>query len=216
FRSGLKRVPAKEHTSLWWAALIIGVVLLVAPSWTGHAAAAIKDFRLAVITDWLHLVAGAFWVGGLFHLAFTAPPILRSIERTKRAGVLHQIVRLFTRVAIPTVVVLVVAGLYNTWVHVESFGALWFTAYGRTLLLKLLLVLLMLVLGGVNNFHFGKKAARLSESQEGEVAAQEHSKLEGGFSRSVMLEAALGVAVLLVTAILVFETPARGHPVVTS
>ena len=76
-----------------------------------------------------------------------------------------------------------------------------------------LLAVLMLVLGGVNNFHFGKKAARLSESQEGEVAAQEHSKLEGGFSRSVMLEAALGVAVLLVTAILVFETPARGHPV---
>ncbi len=213
---GLKRPPAKEHTALWWAALLIGVVLLIAPSWTGHAAAAIKDFRLAVITDWLHLVAGAFWVGGLFHLAFTAAPILRSIVRAKRAGVLHQIVRLFTRVAIPTVVVLVLAGLYNTWVHVESFGTLWSSVYGRTLLLKLLLVALMLVLGGLNNFHFGKKAARLSESQEGEVAANAYHNLERGFSRSVILEAALGVAVLLVTAILVFQTPARSHPVMTS
>jgi copper transport protein len=210
----LKRAPAKEHTAHWWAALLIGVVLLVAPSWTGHAAAAIKDFRLAVVTDWLHLVAGAFWVGALFHLALVTRPILQGVDRTKRAGVLHQIVRLFTKVAIPTVVVLVLAGLYNTWVHIDSLGQLWSTAYGRTLLLKLFLVVLMLVLGGVNNFHFGKKAAHLSESQEGE--SQEHSKLETGFSRSVILEAALGVAVLLVTAILVFQTPARRHPVMTS
>ena len=213
---GLKGAPAKEHTAIWWAALLIGVVLVIAPSWTGHAAAAIKDFRLAVVTDWLHLVAGAFWVGGLFHLALITRPILRGLDRTKRAGVLHQIVRLFTRVAIPTVVLLVFAGLYNTWVHVDSFGALWVTAYGRTLLLKLLLVVLMLVLGGINNFHFGTKAARLSESQEGEEVSQEHSKLETGFSRSVILEAALGVAVLLVTAILVFQTPARSHPIMTS
>src|SRR5207244_11165229 len=66
---GLKRAPTKEHQALWWTALILGIVLLVAPSWTGHAAAAIKDFRLAVVTDWVHLVAGAFWVGGLFHLS---------------------------------------------------------------------------------------------------------------------------------------------------
>lgn len=215
-RRSLKHAPAKEHRALWWTALIVGVVLLVAPSWTGHATAAIKDFRLAVVTDWLHLVAGAIWVGGLFYLTFTALPILRSIDRTKRAGVLHQIVRLFTKVAIPTVVVLVVAGLYNTWVHVESFGALWSTAYGRTLLLKLLLVALMLVLGGLNNFHFGKIAARLSDSQEGEIAANDYNNLERGFSRSVILESALGVAVLLVTAILVFQTPARSHLVMTS
>src|SRR5207247_1334746 len=106
---GLKRAPAKEHTALWWAALIVGIVLLVAPSWTGHAAAAIKDFRLAVLTDWLHLVAGAFWVGGLFHLALVTRPTLQKLDRTKRAGVLYQIIRLFTRVAIPTVYVLSVS-----------------------------------------------------------------------------------------------------------
>jgi hypothetical protein len=60
-----------------------------------------------------------------------------------------------------------------------------------------------------------KKAARLSETEESESAAPEHSKLEKGFLRSVMFEAVLGVAVLLVTAILVFQTPARSHPVMT-
>lgn len=212
----LRRRPPIESRGMWWTGLIIGMLLLVAPSWTGHAAAAIKDFRLAVVTDWLHLVAGAFWVGGLFHLALTTKPILRGLDETDRAAMLHRIVRLFTRVAIPAVIVLVLAGLYNTWVHVESFGSLWSTDYGRTLLLKLLLVALMLVLGGLNNFHFGKKAARLSASEESNFEAHEHSKLEQGFTRSIVFEAALGVAVLLITAILVFQTPARSHPVMTS
>jgi copper transport protein len=211
-----KRSPAKEPGALWWAALLVGVVLLVAPSWTGHAAAAKKEFRLAVVSDWLHLVAGAFWVGGLFHLALTIGPVLRGFDKRERPGMLHRIIRLFTRVAIPTVILLVLAGLYNTWVHVESFGALWSTAYGRTLLLKLMLVTLMLALGGLHNFHFGKKAGRLSETEEGEIGPRDHSKLEQRFSRSVIVEAALGIAVLLITAILVFQTPARSHPAMTS
>ena len=151
----LKQSPAKEARALWWTALLLGVVLLVAPSWTGHAAAASKDFRLAVVSDWLHLVAGAFWVGGLFHLALTTGLVLRGFDKRERPGMIHRIVRLFTRIAIPTVILLVLAGLYNTWVHVESFGALWSTTYGRTLLLKLMLVTLMLALGGLHKFHFG-------------------------------------------------------------
>lgn len=211
-----KRSPAKEPGALWWTALLVGIVLLVAPSWTGHAAAANKEFRLAVASDWLHLVAGAFWVGGLFHLALTIGPVLRGFDKRERPGMLHRIVRLFTKVAIPTVILLVLAGSYNTWAHVESFGALWSTTYGRTLLLKLVLVTLMLALGALHNFHFGKKAARLSGSKEGEVGSGDHSKLGQGFSRSVIVEAVLGVAVLLITAILVFQTPARSHPAMTS
>ena len=212
----LKKSPAKEARALWWTALLLGVVLLVAPSWTGHAAAAIKDFRLAVVSDWLHLVAGAVWVGGLFHLALAARPLLRGLDTGQRAGMLHRIVRLFTRVAIPTVVVLVLSGLYNTWAHVESFGALWSTTYGRTLLLKLVLVALMLALGAMNNFHFGKKAEQLSKTKKGEIGTRDYSKLEQGFSRSVIVEAVLGIAVLLITAILVFQPPARSHPATTS
>jgi copper transport protein len=211
-----KRSPAKEPGALWWTALLVGVVLLVAPSWTGHAAAANREFRLAVVSDWLHLVAGAFWAGGLFHLALTVGSVLRGFDKRERPGMLHRIVRLFTRVAIPAVILLVLAGLYNTWAHVESFGALWSTIYGRTLLLKLMLVTLMLALGALHNFHFGKKAARLSGSKEGEVGSGDHSKLGQRFSRSVIVEAVLGVAVLLITAILVFQTPARSHPAMTS
>ena len=208
----LRRAPDQAHRAPWWVGLFAGAVLLIAPSWTGHAVAAVRDFRLAVVTDWLHLLAGGFWVGGLFHLAMTLPTALAGVDRTHRISLLAQVIKRFTRVAMPSVALLVVAGLYNTWVHVPSFSGLWLTPYGNTLLLKLFFVGLMLLLGGLNNFHFGKRVARLAKMQGEAENDAERVKLERGFARSVLLEAAIGVVVLLVTSTLVFMTPARSHP----
>lgn len=204
--------PDEPQTGLWWTGLVAGAVLLIAPSWTGHAVASTKDFRLAVVVDWLHLLAGGFWVGGLFHLAMTLPMALAGVDKTHRIRVLGQVIKRFTRVAIPSVALLVLAGLYNTWVHVPSLSGLWSTPYGKTLLIKLLFVGLMLLLGGLNNFHFGKRVARLAKLQGEAENDAERVKLDRGFARSVVLEASIGVVVLLVTSALVFMTPARSHP----
>lgn len=211
----LKRAPGEAHKVLWCVGFIAGAVLLIAPSWTGHAVAAIEDFRLAVVSDWLHLLAGGFWVGGLFHLAMTLPTALAGVDKTDRIALLAQVIKRFTKVAMPSVALLVLAGLYNTWAHVPSFNGFWLTPYGQTLLLKLLFVGLMLFLGGLNNFHFGKRVARLAKMQSEAENDAERVKLERGFARSVVLEAAIGVVVLLVTSALVFMTPARSHPVMS-
>jgi copper transport protein len=112
----------------------------------------------------------------------------------------------FTRVAVPGVVVVLLAGLYNARIQVGSLGGLWGTAYGRTLLVKVLLVLVMLALGGLNNFYYGRRAAALVGGESGEEEARR------GFQPDRAEEAALGVLVLLVTAALVFQTPARDYP----
>lgn len=208
----VRQNPSQEHLGLWWIGLAASAVLLVAPSWTGHAVASSKDFRLAVFTDWLHLLAGGFWVGGLFHLALTFPLTLPSLTKPRRTIALHHVIKSFTRVAMPSVVLLVLAGLYNTWAHVPRLQAFWLTPYGKTLGVKLLLVGLMLLLGGLNNFHFGKRAARLVEMEKRGSDEAGHEKLKRGFCRSVAFEAALGAVVLLMTAVLVFMTPARNHP----
>ena len=213
----IRRRTAGEHSALWWAGLLASAALLVAPSWTGHAVASARDFRLAVFSDWLHLLAGGFWVGGLFHLALTLPPALPFVSKPRRTITLHHLIKRFTRIAMPSVVLLVVAGLYNTWAHVPSLSAFWITPYGQTLALKLLFVGAMLLLGALNNFHFGKRTARLLQAQKTnpDPDAGCRPKLERGFRRSVALEATLGVVVLLITAVLVFLTPARSHPAMT-
>ena len=209
-----KRYDSSAYSELWWAGLLTSAVLLIAPTWTGHAMASAKEFRLAIVTDWLHLLAGGFWVGGLFHLAMSWRPALVSIPKQRRPLVLNHVIKHFTRIAMPSVVLLVLAGLYNTWAHIPRLQAFWMTDYGKALSLKLLLVALMLLLGAINNYHFGKRAARLVKRKEN-LNDSEASKLERGFCRSVIFEAALGVVVLLVTAVLVFLTPARSHPAMT-
>ena len=207
----VKRQPETEHSVLWWAGLIVGAVLLIAPSWTGHAMVSREHFRLAVFTDWLHLLAGGFWVGGLFHLSLTSRLVLSTIPKDHQPSALRQLIRLFTRTAMPSVVLLLLAGLYNTWAHVPSVRSLWVTPYGQALLVKVSLVLLMLVLGAINNHHFGKRAARLARNKESSELNRS-APIDRSFYRSVALEASLGVVVLLVTAVLVFLTPARNHP----
>lgn len=189
------REPAGRRKGLWTAGLAASALLMVGPSLTGHAAVAARHYPLAALSDWLHLAAGALWVGGLFHLALALPPALGRVPAGLRAEVLGRVIRLFTRAAVPAVALVLLAGLYNSWLHLGGWGALRGTAYGRTLLAKLLLVLGMLALGGLNNFYFGGRVRRGAAGR--------------GFVRSVRIEAALGVLVLLVTAFLVFTTPGR-------
>lgn len=212
----VKKYPAKEHSVFWWLGLVAGSVLLIAPSWTGHALASAKDFRLAVFADWLHLLAGGLWVGALFHLALVLPTALASLPKPRRAIAVHQFITRFTRIAIPSVVLLVLAGLYNAWTHIPGLRAIWTTPYGKTLALKLLVVGGMLLLGALNNLHFGKRAARLVEAQKTNSDVTSLASLKRSFHMSVSLEAGLGVVILVVTAVLVFLTPARSHPAMTS
>lgn len=190
---------------LWWAGLLASAVMFVGPSLTGHAMAAAGQHHFAVVSDWLHLAAGGFWVGGLFHLALAAPAALARLAGAERGRAVGRLISLFTRVAIPSVVVVSLAGLYSSWIHLGGVGALWSTTYGRTLLLKLLLVAPMLLLGAVNGFRYGPRAARLAGADE--EAGRE--AVERGFLRSVKAEALLGALVLLAAAVLVFVTPGR-------
>ena len=203
-----KQSPPSKSAGWWWlSGFAASALLLLAPSWTGHAAAAVKEYRFAVIADWLHLIAGGFWVGGLFHLTLNGLPTLRFLEKNWRAPALRRLLQSFTRMAVPGVALLALAGGYNAWVQVGSWQALRNSLYGQTLLLKLTLVVAMLVLGTANSLRFGREVMRTENSSEpGAQSLRSVSALE----RSVIAEAALGILVLLVTAALVFISPARG------
>src|SRR5439155_12316358 len=130
-------------------------------------------------------------------------------EPQDRLRILHRVIPLFTRLAVVSTILIVLTGVYNSWMHVDRFGALWSTSYGKTLLLKVLLVIPMLVLGGVNTFVIHPRVSRIIENERRD--SESSAALDRNFSRSVLIEALLGVAVLLVASILVFQQPAREH-----
>jgi copper transport protein len=204
-------LTAAVNTGLLWAGVLVTALMMLAPSLTGHARAAAAEYHFTVFSDWLHLVAAGFWVGGLFHLALSMTRGVSGLEGRQRLRVLAHVIPLFTRLAVISTVVIALTGVYNSWIHVDRFSALWSTTYGEALSVKIILSLVMVALGGLNTFVIHPKAKRMIAGDSG-TSTHKHIKLDRSFYRAVGIEAALGVIVLLAAAVLVFLQPAREHP----
>jgi copper transport protein len=179
-----------------WLALGIAVLALLPFSMSSHAAAVTIGTNVAIINDWLHLAATAVWIGGLIALMGAAILPTRHLEPEERQSVYGDLIPRFSTLAITSVVILTLSGIYSAWLQVGSISAMQETAYGRTLGLKLLLTILLLVLGGLNLIVVGPWMQRAAR-------AGKH------FGRTVAAEIALGAAVLGVVAVLVSMAPAR-------
>lgn len=140
---GLLRI-VKNRDLAYRLAFVAGLGILLSQSLYSHAGAA-QDAFVAVMVDWLHLSAMAFWVGGLMQF-FAILPLVRRDDTTK-TGVLVGQFSIYARLG---VIVLMLTGLYATWLQVGSVDALTNTDYGRALIAKLVLILPLLAIAGVN------------------------------------------------------------------
>lgn len=139
-----KREDPKEKKDLTFGLAVGGTVVAVglAATWAmaEHASAGIQA-GIAMPVDVVHLLAVAAWLGGLAALLvslYRAP----SIEAAA--------VRRFSRVAFCSVLALVATGLYQTWRQVGSWSALTGTSYGRLLLVKVGLVVVLVGVASVS------------------------------------------------------------------
>jgi putative copper export protein len=193
--------------------LALGVAYLLTISLISHAAANPFWVPFTVAMDWLHLLGTAVWIGGLGGLVLTVP-LVRRLGPALRP-VLAQVVSRFSNVALSSVGVLAVTGLYSAWLHVGSLDALLPTTYGRTLLVKLVLFAGLVVLGAFNFLWLRPRLAaplpKGGAKKQAAIAEYERtgSTLLTHFGRAIRFEVALGVAVLLAVAILTANAPAR-------
>jgi putative copper export protein len=131
----------------WWWAAGMGGALLGTLTLTSHAAA---EGLLPSLADWLHVVAASVWMGGLlgFALVLLGPP--RAIPAKQRKKLRWWTVRRFSRVATLAVVTVIFTGVYAALLHVPDVDGLLGTPYGRVLVVKLGLAVLLLSVGGMN------------------------------------------------------------------
>jgi copper transport protein len=113
-------------------------------SWASHPA---SHGALALLADYLHLLAGALWVGGLVALAILAAAA-RSLSRSKREAMIRATVMRLSALAVPFVALVGAAGIYLALRELPSPSALLSSGYGVTLLLKSAVVVGALILGG--------------------------------------------------------------------
>ncbi|GAB7007839.1 hypothetical protein JCM18899A_53160 [Nocardioides sp. AN3] len=160
---------------------LLGVCIAVSFALSGHAVAG-DLHRLALASETVHVLAMCLWLGGLVMLVGGA------VWRTPGA---RTVLLRFSAVAMGSAIALVVTGLFQTWRQVRSVSALGPTTYGRELLVKVALVVLVLAVA---------TGTRRLLGREGPLAS---------LRRSVAVEAVLVLAILAVTSGLVATEPAR-------
>src|SRR5947199_3995253 len=63
---------------------------------------------------------------------------------------LRRLIPRFSRIAMISVAILIGTGVYAAWLHVQTIDALEVTTYGRAVIIKSAIVLLLIVFGAVN------------------------------------------------------------------
>jgi copper transport protein len=195
--------PEREHRG-WWAILIAGVASALLTAIGGHAAAT-APVPLSILVDWVHLLAASLWIGGLLTLVLIVPGLMRALSDTERLATLAAVVPRFSTLALGSVQALALTGFYQTWVHVDGPTTLGDTLYGRTLLVKLLLLIPLIALAAVSRLLFLPRLRAASVDD----AAGATAPLSRRYWRALWGEAALGVVVLAVVGLLTALPPAR-------
>lgn len=140
--------------------------------------------------------AGSPAVGPAGPAAATRRGVPGPPDRVGSAPAMTSAVRRFSAIALSCVTVLVVSGVVQAWRQVGELGALTGTAYGRLLLAKVALLLVILAAAA---FSRAAVHSRLVRSEPRLVV----------LSRTVLIELVVAVLVLAVTSVLVGSTPAR-------
>ncbi|MGA7395847.1 MAG: copper resistance protein CopC [Solirubrobacterales bacterium] len=177
------------------------LVLAVTPALAGHASTQ-HPIWLLTTSDILHVVAMSVWTGGLGALILLLPAATRAIGSVSaKTSVLTAFLLRFSTVALIAVLVIGISGTVQAVVEVNSFPALIDTAFGRAVLIKLVLFLILIAVAAKNRRRF--IPALVSRRQKNESPG----KAGVSIRRNLRIELILVTLVLAVTAALVSYPP---------
>lgn len=156
-------------------ATAVTIVIVGTFAASGHAISG-DHVRAAVVADFVHLLAVGVWLGGLASML-----VLGGVHHERAA-------RRFSAVAAWSVALIIATGWFAAWRQLRTLDHLTTTEYGRTLIVKLALVGVLLALGAVSR----RTVRRWSH---------------GRLARLVTAETVVAVLVLAATTTLVSTNP---------
>lgn len=173
---------------------------LAAVALGGHANSA-SPRALALLSDWVHLVAGTAWVGGIAQIVATWIPQIGRLSFDDRRRVIGEVLDRFGTLALPAAATTVLAGAVNALIELGRVSELWSSAYGRVLIVKIGLAVTLL---SVSYLHAFRLRPRIVAADAGASAAERRHW------RLLRSQPAFAVGVLAAGALLaVFPLPPR-------
>jgi putative copper export protein len=185
-----------DRRVLLWPAFALALLFSAGLSLSGHSAGEPNSTWLTELADYAHLTAAMLWIGGLVTLVAVVWPAAPERRR--------DVFLRFSRFATALVAVVIAAGTYLSIERLPHLADLWASGYGRTLLAKLALVSVALLWGAMHHF-----VARPL------VERRPTNGLLARLPRSLLGESIVGMAVLLVAAVLVNAKPPPQRPLPT-
>jgi len=100
----------------------------------------------AIIT-WAHLVSASIWVGGAIFLGIVLAPLLKRMpfSTEERLELMIKTGRRFNKIALPSLIILIITGIYNSHLVLQSPEILFSSSYGAFLITKIILVVALIV-----------------------------------------------------------------------
>ena len=194
--------------------LFLALPLVAGRSLTSHAVAVKQDTVAAVAADAVHLIATGLWGGGLLALFWILYRGVKTMTLPLSWGA--EMVRRFSRLALGSVSILILTGLYQSWIQVGDLRTLFGTDYGRVLLLKLVLFIAMLGFGALNFLATGPALLRAAHGNTNDLSSTRKAL------RRIGAESFLALLVFFVTGLLTVLPPgvhavhqaalAKAHP----
>lgn len=137
--------------------------LALLPSLGGHTSVQ-KPVAVLMPMNVLHVLAMAAWLGGVAVLVLALRTATASVSPEERTPLLATVVGRFSALAGPALAVLLISGSVQGIIEVGRFGALLDTPFGRSVLIKIAVALLIVAAGAYNRQKLVPALKRLTGS----------------------------------------------------
>jgi putative copper export protein len=129
------------------------------------------------IVTWIHLISASIWVGGSIFLGVVLAPLLKkmSLSIEERLELMIKVGRRFNKIALPSLVILIGTGIYNSHLVLQSPEILFSSNYGAFLITKIVLVIALIVTFAVHIRLFSKDIEQKISARQ--IADMELKKL---------------------------------------
>src|SRR5687767_5185369 len=183
---------ARTRQGAWRGAAVASVALARGTARSGHAVATGEWTWAAVVSSMVHILAAGGWGGALLLVLVAGVPATASLPSLGRGQAVRGMVDAFSPMALTFAGTLAITGVIAAVLRLGAWSALLGSDYGRLLLIKIGVVMLVLLAGAYNWL-------RLRPAMDADRV--------GTLRRTATTELVLGFVVLAVTAWLVATPP---------
>jgi putative copper export protein/methionine-rich copper-binding protein CopC len=207
-------MPANTRSYTLISLLLAGLILLTF-ALTDDAAQLAQPHISAIVLDWLYLATRSIWLGSLAYLGYVLLPLLPGIAQDRQASLLNTMLHRFHPLLLGAVGIFLVSGLYLSESSIFDPQQLTSDPYGRSLLVTLVLVGLMVLLSVYIIFMLRPKLVRQAallpvidaEMPTRRTRQSALEQTERGIKRVAVALSWPGAGVLLCAALMSFFAP---------